>query len=352
MRRTGHMWRLAGVLLAIAAPTAVAQIVRASGLSPFVRDYRVDFAIPDAPAFKLLQTDESAILRPQTVRDLSFALDGFRGRNNTFVVPKQFAVEFSPGLLIGGRTLRISDYSLRKYLYATRLSAATARDSLNRAQLAAGVRFTLVDEQDLRSRGANGTDTAVTRLTNRMLEIHQAARDRVGPRGALVLTDADREQIAALSDSVKQYWADAYWNANSLELAFGGRARTSDSLGNDPTMAEVSGWATYANGLRGWGQVLLGAKVGAARDSVGDFRSSSTLAVRLYIGSNDLKAFVEGQQAVASKADAQWLLNSGVEVRLPAVGWVNASAGYATTPFGGKGRVVSSFKFKGGAPGL
>lgn len=350
-RATARAW-LSCVALALTAPSAAAQIVRATGVSPFVRDYRIDFAIPDAPAFKLLQTDESAILRPQTVRELSFALDGFRGRNNTFVVPKQFAVEFSPGLLIGGRLLRITDYALRKYLYSTRLSGATARDSLNRALLAAAVRLTLVDEQDLRRRGADGTDTAVTRLTARMLEVYQVARDRVGPRVAIALNDADREHLAALSDSVKQYWADAYWNANSLELAFGGRARTADSLGRDPTMDEVSGWATYANGLRGWGQVLLGAKVGAVRDSVGDFHSSNTLAVRLYIGSNDLKAFVEGQQAVASKSDAQWLLNSGVEVRLPTVGWVNASAGYATPPSGGKGRIISSFKFKTGVPGL
>ena len=66
------------------------------------------------------------------------------------------------------------------------------------------------------------------------------------------------------------------------------------------------------------------------------------------MGSNALKGFVEGQQALASGTDARWLLNSGVELQVPNVGGINASAGYASPPSGGRGRIISSFEFKAG----
>ncbi|MEP6732501.1 MAG: hypothetical protein ABJE10_17785 [bacterium] len=330
--------------------TADAQLVQATGLSPFAKDYKIDFAIPDAPAFKLLEVDQSAILRPQTARDLTVALDGFRGNSNSFVIPKQFGVELSPGLLVGSGQLKVSDYATKKYLYATRFSGAASRDSLNHGQLAAGVRFSLVDEQDMRNKGAAGSDVEVTRLTASILSVYTAVRRRVGPAAALTLNEEEKTAVKALSDSIKQYWADKYWNANSLEFALGARARTADSLGHDPKVDETAAWLTYANGLQGWGQFLFGAKVGAARDSTGSFQSSNTFAARLYLGSNDIKAFVEGQQALASKTQAQWLVNSGVEARLPTVGWINASAGYASNPTGGKPRLISSFKFKTAVP--
>jgi hypothetical protein len=329
---------------------ADAQIVRSGGLSPFVKDYRIDFAIPDAPAFKLLEVDRSVILRPQTARDLVLALDGFRGDGNAFVVPKQIGIEFSPGLLIGGGQLRLADYTARKYLYATRLSGATNRDSLGRGQLATGIRFSILDEQDIRDKSGGGTDSVVTAFTRRILDVYEAIRDRVGPRAPLVLTDTEQRLIDAVSDSIEQYWADRYWNASALDLAFGARARTADTLGHDPSLDEAAGWFTYANGLQGWGQLQLGAKLGAARDTSGGFHASNTLAARLYVGSNALKGFVEAQQSLASRTDAQWLLNSGVEFRLPGIGWIDASAGYASPSSGERGRVISSFKFRAGVP--
>ncbi len=345
--------RACAIVISLAsAAGADAQIVRADGLSPFVKDYRIDFAIPDAPAFKLLEVDQSAILRPQTVRDLVMALDGFRGDGGALVVPRQIGVELSPGLLVGGGQLRLADYAARKYLYATRLSGATNRDSANRAQLAAGVRFSVVDEQDIRDKGGGGSDTVVTAFTQRILALYRGARIRAGPPPApIVLTDSEQRLVEAVSDSIERYWADRYWNASALELAVGARAGSSDSLGHDPRLDEVAGWVTYANGLRGWGQLLLGAKVGAERDTSGSLRAANALAARLYVGSNALKGFVEGQQAVASHRSAEWLLNGGVEIRLPGVGWIEASAGYASSASSGGTRAISSFKVLAGVPG-
>ena len=339
--------------LVLCAQAARAQIVRDLAVSPYVKDYKVDFAIPDAPAFKLLDVDESAILRPQTVRDISAAFDAFRGQSGSFVVPKQIGVEFSPALIVGSRYLKVSDYATQRFLYATRLSAATSRDTLNRGQLAAGIRFSMKDEQDLRAKGADGTDTAVTRMTKAMLTVYSAARNHSGPPPApIVLNDDEKKLLEALSDSIKSYWADHYWNANSVEIAFAGRASAADSVGHDPKFDAFGAWGTYANGIGGWGQFLLGAKVGTARDSTGKFHPSNTLAARLYVGSNALKAFVELQNAIDSKTDAQWLGNGGVELKLASIGWITTSAGVASTPSGDKPHLISSFKFKTGIPGL
>jgi len=351
-------WLAAATVLTLVAQRGESQIVRDSGLSRFVKDYKIDFAIPDAPAFKLLQVDESAILRPQTVRDLTVAVDGFRGNNNAFVVPKQFGVEVSPGLLIDTGRLTLNDYSAKKFLYATRFSGATGRDSLNRGQLAFGVRFSLVDEQDMRTKNAGGTDSVVTAFTQKILAVYDAAGDRAGRRPVaerkmpLTLNDEETNGIKALRDSIKEYWAQRYWNATSVDFAIATRALTADSLGHDPKIDEVAGWLTYANGLSGWGQLLFGAKIGTARQAGGSLHASNTLATRLYIGSNVLKGFVEGQEAVGSNTDPKWLVNSGVEIRLPTIGWINASAGYASDINGGDPRVISSFKFKTAVPGL
>jgi hypothetical protein len=351
-------WLASVATLMLLGQRGESQIVRDGALSTYVKDYKIDFAIPDAPAFKLLQVDESAILRPQTVRDLTVAIDGFRGNNNAFVVPKQFGVEVSPGLLIDTGRLTLNDYSAKKFLYATRFSGATGRDSLNRGQLAFGLRFSLVDEQDLRTKGAGGSDSVVTAFTKKILDVYDAAGERRGKpkpderKKPITLNEEEANAIKALSDSIKEYWAERYWNATSVDFAIAARALTTDSLGHDPKIDEVAGWLTYANGLSGWGQILFGAKIGTARQIDGGFHASNTISTRLYIGSNVLKGFVEGQEAVGSNTDPKWLLNSGVEIRLPAIGWINASAGYASDINGGEPRVISSFKFKAAVPGL
>jgi hypothetical protein len=345
MRSVFRSGALAAVLVAGAFHEAKAQIVRSTGLSPFAKDYKVDFAVPDAPAFKLLEVEESAILRPQTVQDLTTAFSGFRGDGSAFVVPKNIGVEFSPGLLANGQKLKLTDYQALKFLYALRFSGAANRDSLNRGNLAGGVRFSLVDEQDLRTSGKTATDTAITRLTASMLAIYSAARNRVGPAAPLAPTVDEKAALEAFGDSIKAYWARENWNATSLDIAFAGRARTADSLGHDPQLDEVAAWGTYANGLQKWGQLLLGVKVGAARDSAGDYQASNTIAARLYVGSNILKAYAEGQSAIAAKVGAEWLMSSGAEIKLGEVGWLNLSAGF-TGPVEGKSRLVTSFKFK------
>lgn len=327
--------------------------------SPFTKDYKVDFAIPDAPAFKLLEVNESAILRPQTVKALALALSDFRGDGGQFVVPKEFAMEASPALLIGGRYLKVATYNKSKWLYATRVSGATKRDTGGRSHLSMGLRYSLVDEQDLRTDTAFIKNEQVTPLTDQMLAVYRSARRRLGPLDdqgktiPIVLNHDEQQQIDSLNMEIKRIFAARNWNSRSTELAIAARTASADSIGTDPKFEELAAWGTYAHPLAKAAQLLIGVKLGTKRDTNSAWVRSNAIAGRLYIGSNEAKLFAEGQQGINSgQSTADWLFNGGVEFRIPNIGWVNASAGIESGTNGAKPRALTSFKFKAEVPGL
>ena len=359
-RAAGVGASLLAALLATGSGAAAQTLVEQQGAvttvrnDPFAAAYRVDFAIPDAPAFKLLDVDPSDLLRPQTVRELALAFAEFRGENGALTIPRAFAVEVSPGLLVGARRLRAYRYNRQKLLYSIRLSGATRRDSAGAPPvLGAGVRVSLVDEQDLRTDTAYATGQHVTDLTEKMLRVFREARRRTLPPEPIVLTPEEEEQLRALNDEIRTRWAERYWNADVLEVAAGTRVRSADSLGRDPKVDEVALWGTYAKGIGEWGQALFGVRYGSARDSAADGRrQTGSGSFRLYLGSNRLKMFVEAQQGFREGERARRLLNSGVEVAAAGWAWANFTAGLQDDPDGGRSRVVTTFKVKTGVPRL
>lgn len=73
--------------------------------------YRVDVAVPEAPAFLLTGGDANALLRPSTVRDFSAAFGDFTDEDGRFMLPASFAVEIAPRLLFFGRNLTVQRYA-------------------------------------------------------------------------------------------------------------------------------------------------------------------------------------------------------------------------------------------------
>ncbi len=73
--------------------------------------YRVDIAVPEAPAFLLTGGDASALLRPSTIRDFSAAFGDFTDEDGRFMLPASFAVEIAPRLLFFGRRLTVQQYA-------------------------------------------------------------------------------------------------------------------------------------------------------------------------------------------------------------------------------------------------
>lgn len=304
--------------------------------SPFAQDYRVDVAVPDAPAFEMLQVGQSSILRPNTLQKLAIAFSDFRDADGSFQVPGDFAVEFSPAILLAGDDLDRATYEQKKLLHNLRISLATATDSLGGgapSQAAFGLRLTVVNEADMALDPAFISSQQVTPLTRQILIVYQAARDRqvqagIAPTEPIVLTEDERETVDRLSEEIKARWTARHWNAESLEFAFGVRATGLDAAASDARVDRYGVFATYANGLGGWGQIILGGRAGAERDDAqSSFSQALSLGARLYLGSNRHKVFLEAQQSIQEGEDGELLLNGGAELRLTDWIWAVGAIG-------------------------
>ncbi len=115
-----------------------------------IKSTKLNFAIPDAPAFKALGADPSEILRPSDAKAFALMIPNFF-TGTTLTIPTAFAAEISPGLLISNYT--INDYYNNRFLRGlikTRFSIGTSQDSSSR-KLAFGVRTTLFEDKDFKA---------------------------------------------------------------------------------------------------------------------------------------------------------------------------------------------------------
>jgi hypothetical protein len=336
----------AGLLLALPAAAQNADSLAAS--------FEVDFAVPDAPAFELLGVDPSTAVRPSSVRAFATSLSDFTGGGELFHIPRAFAVEVSPALLIAGKRLTLARYQDNPQLYRFRLSAATLRSEAGSAtQLALGMRMSLRDDADLRTNKEyirDATDVA-TAINN----IYVEARKRMGrpdpanPR-PIILTDSERQQVENILKPFRDRYAQTAWNASAFDISAGARASAQDSLGNGLRMEQYALWGTWAAGFGSWGQLLVGVQGGMLRDSVTtEFGTSGSLSARFYAGTNELKIFVEGQGRAAQHELPDWLLHAGGEARLIPRLWTNFSAGVQWDETR-DARLVARFTVKMGTP--
>ena len=89
-----------------------------------VKNLRLNFAVPDMPAFQLLGTNPSHILRPSTPREFAVMASDF-GLNNDFALPSSFAAEIAPFILFKSNNLTLSEYDKHSELYSLRVSVGT-----------------------------------------------------------------------------------------------------------------------------------------------------------------------------------------------------------------------------------
>lgn len=331
--------------------------------APLSAAYRLDFTVPDAPAFLLLDESPSNILRPSTVKEFAIALSSFVDTaTGGLQIPQTFAVEFSPGLLIGGNDLTLQEYQDAPFLYRMRISAGTRRLSGESApsQIAFGLRTSFIDESDLR------TDTE---LLNRIVaitdQIVDAASDLVAPpptngTGAEVVQpsspviDSLNNVLAA---AVAEAQADQRWNANAYDCAAALLLSSPDSTGKGLQSTEITGWLTYAKGFGTWGQLLLGVKAGGLRGPSADTLVETTMdfagsfSSRLYIGTNSYKFFTEAQFDKKESGETL-LLNGGGEVLLSNGIWAEFGGGVERDLDAGVWNVVSKLSLKLGLPFL
>ena len=124
----------------------------AQDLPKLAKELAPNYAVPDAPAFNILNENPDNILKPSTVKDVGIAFADFLGEEDRITLPKSFALEFSPALLINGKNLSLEEYRNNDWLYRLRLSLATKRfENSSASKIALGIRIATEDESDLRT---------------------------------------------------------------------------------------------------------------------------------------------------------------------------------------------------------
>lgn len=332
---------------------------------------QADYAVPDAPALKMLGLDDSKLLRPSSVRALTAALSSASGAAN--YLPSAFAVEFAPFMLRRGEVLSLDTYQKQPWLYRLRASIAASRDSSGgrRSRVAGAIRFSLNDAADLRQN--ESVIASVLELTRWERDSALTVRARwlaenipfTGPTNAadsaraakIVATLAleQRRSSKALVETAKRAIEESRWNASVFDIAIGLSGSTADSVARGGQFDGVSGWLTKGWALGEGRQLLFGTRGAYERDlkdtSASLLKGTADAVLRLYVGSNQYKALGELQGTGRVETKPRWLANLGGEFKLNSAVWVTATIGYEASGRMRNGKMVSNWKLKFTPPG-
>jgi hypothetical protein len=211
---------------------------------------RANFAIPDAPAFQLLEVDPSTILRPSTPREVAVNLSKFFAEDGSFSLPQKLAIELPPILLIK-RDLSQKELDKNPFLYSLRFSFAGERhpDTGAPARMAFGFRLHTLDETPpaqafLHStisfaagdtlRIVDGDDTAEYLVKDTQVRVVRAGRKEERFRNPQVLVVRDGEVSAV---NKKDLQADA--DAVVVKSVKNGKVKAVDSHGKEFAVKDV-----------------------------------------------------------------------------------------------------------------
>lgn len=358
---------LSMILLSLSVTTA-----QEFTLDSLVSRIPVKYAVPDLPAFNALGNEPADLLRPSTAKDISITANEFYDGKN-IIIPKTFAVEFSPVKLIKGNRLTLQDYQKSAAWYNSRISLGTFRDSFNISKMAIGFRTTLIDKGDPKSEKNLQNIFNVLKDKNKFRNFYlsYAVRQWAGEHPGVdvaSLADSLYQVINAEFDSllisksdklteirnlyeadnlepvIEKFENNSQWNAERLDIAIAAVCASPDSLAKNLKFDAFCAWITYAMPIGEKGQFLLGANAGS--NMLNDnFYWNVSVPVRIYIGSNDLKGLAEIQYLYKQQYnDNKLFARLGCEYRLHGNIWLNFTAGIQRNFTDNSSDLVSDFK--------
>ncbi len=321
---------------ALIVALAVAGMPRAgqADLSDSLKAARLDLAVPQAPAFELLDVNPDAILRPGTFRELAVGL----GSGDL----RQASVEFAPVPLFAGHQ-SLTEYQRSRLWNTWRVSLATQTPEGGAVSMSAGLRVSIIDRSDPRMDRAflHQLYGAADRVRDAMLEANKRLRGNPALFEAKKQGEKDEIQsqinaaVAAVAtaedariDSLREAQRQSHWNAPILELAFAGVGTSADSSFKALHVARYAAWLTGGLPAGQRGQVLAGAQAGLVPDVNGALkRSQGAASVRAYAGSNEVKGFLGGNLRWANGTLPVQAAHFGMELRLVPGIWAEINAG-------------------------
>lgn len=294
------------------------QVMLKKADSAVLQKVRLDFSVPDIPAFKSLGVDPSSMLRPSAAKDFSLMLNSFKGGPS--IVPQDLAVEVAPALLI------TPWYTLQEYrekgglrlLTKTRISLGSSdneKTGVNR--MAAGLRTTLFDHGDFRLDEAFLKENIYSKmellqggLSDRLQQViiqmggpvifaslpparQQKIRDSIFKA---VQADAGFMLDTIVKNSIAKYKKES-WNASRMDFAYALLLQSPDTLIGHIKLNKHSFWTTLAlkpGAHNNWAQILLGVNNTIYKIS-DSWRNAFTGNFRFCAGTNKFKGLLEVQ---------------------------------------------------------
>lgn len=339
--RISVMSMLWAVLVSCAARDANAQIDEASRA-------RLDYAVPDHPAQKILNVSGGTILRPTSMREMAVTISDFIKGG---ILPSNFAAEFAPWPVIVDAHQTIAQYEIHRLANSLRVSIATAPSGTT-TRFAAGIRFSILDESDFRADPAAVAKlTAIATEVKALLEApcEQYAMTTFGLTKAELDTrplsdasqqavqsclvekglDITRAKLASLREVERgTRWDELIWD---VAVAFSGASLTGQV--SDVTDSAFALWTTLAMPIgKDVGQFVVGLNGRLARPtqpgSTGYTDYTLGIAGRLYLGSNEAKVSVDfDAQLIGTAARSLGSVSVPITFELKAADgmWLDAS---------------------------
>lgn len=323
----------------------------------------LNYAVPESPAFKILGTSSSDIMRPATVKNVAVSVgNSLLGSKGS--IPQNMAIELAPAIL--KPNVNLYEFQRNPIWYTSSFSIGTKVNADKSYAIGLGIKVRLIDKADLRldksfiavlDQYANTSvitySQAIQQVTR---EYYMADKQKNGvaakpfPVWRQIVADAyanpktqsdsiifkqvtaiyskafDPQGISEYRDSIKKN----NWNKLVWDMGIGALFNSKDSLLKDIRPASKIGlWTTIGLPFAGTkGQLLIGL-TGQLRDTVNSRFGIAMLNIgaRAYYGSNDLKGFLEGNTLLQSYQAGTFKGNIGIETTFVGGLWVDFTLG-------------------------
>lgn len=363
-------------------------------------ELKLNFVVPDIPAFKTLGTDPTNLLRPSTPKALAVSMSQFYN-DKKIVIPQAFAMEISPALLINANshTLReLQAYQKHAAINSLRISLGTSSDTsitTSGRSMSLGLRITPINKGDMQTdkaflqevsnhlhvfvltedslrrqfaqanidsvkRWAGNTDPNVHNIDN-VIDWDDALYDKLRSdslwnkkyntfKAGIKAFDFDK-WLAAEKEAYKK----RNWNATKLDFAAAVMGSSPDSLVKSARFKRADAWATLALRAGKNGQVLVGVNGTIYKNLKDTVRSTMnkdyyllSIPVRYLLGTNRVKGFAEAQYQYGSigSGTSSLYCNLGTELNIVDGFWLNFTGGLKSDFNTGVTSFVSSLNLK------
>lgn len=284
-----------------------------------------NLSVPEIPAFSFLGATPTNIARPNGARAVGAAL--LQGVDVNGKVKQGFALEILPFLHLGNTSLQQYQNSAWARIKSNlQLSIGTTRASGDSAStdVGLGLRATLLDKGD-----ALADKEFVQRVDALTDECAPASPDASNVKEASAACMARKVSKAA------EDWNKEQWNARAWTVAIAAGAQLEQSVIADRRSLGWRAWTTYAEGLAGWGLILLHAAYDDNRTAGPDSSYKAVSGgVRLLVGGTRLNGFFEVLQQKRwdtglpiEKSPATW--SGGAEFPAAKDMWISVGVGKA-----------------------